>query len=204
MLEVGGDQISDPSPTVSFYAGIQNSTNQGRNIQNQPCIYCKGRHSPNECMVVTDLATRKSINSKSGLYPSHIAMQSALQDIGAGIVVHHTTICDHVIICDHQHAHPPPTLTSSPHPTPTGSNNKAALDSGSSTSTQHAQGSGNSNQIFQAEDPVNHQSVLAILAQTQQAVYEYPILLKTAVSQVKVGSTSQYTRVFGILLLLSN
>jgi hypothetical protein len=36
---------------------------------------------------------------------------------------------------------------------------------------------------------------LATLAPTQQAVYEYPILLKTAVSQVKVGSTNQYANI---------
>ncbi len=36
---------------------------------------------------------------------------------------------------------------------------------------------------------------MATLAPTQQAVYEYPILFKTAVSQVKVGSTSQYANI---------
>ncbi len=188
VLEAGGEQISDPSPTASFYAGVQNSTNQGRNIQNRPCIYCKGPHSPIKCMAVTDLARRKSIISKGGLCYNCLSSthrcakcpsRYRCRNCGAQ---HHTTICDH-----NQHAHPPLTLPSSPPPPPTRSNNQAALDSGSSTSTQPAQGPGNSNQTFQAEDPVNHQSVLATLAPTQQAVYEYPILLK---SQVKVGSTS--------------
>ena len=36
---------------------------------------------------------------------------------------------------------------------------------------------------------------MATLAPTQQAVYEYPILLKTTVSQFKVDSTSQYVNI---------